>query len=163
MIWCRKSQKILTASDQYFLSYVKKTTGGPPPAGIGLIYFRALTSIQMCIYSYHKLQVLVCGQMINYPDCFHLIERDVQRYLTVESGTKILLLPVLSTSLYALHTHNSSICQFVNCQFINLSIHQFFNSSICQFVNLSIRQFVNLSIRQFVNSSIFPFVNLKLC
>ena len=35
------SQKISTASDQYFLSYVKKTTGGvkltPPPAGIGLI------------------------------------------------------------------------------------------------------------------------------
>ena len=31
----RKSQKISTASDQYFLSYVKKTTGGgqidPPP------------------------------------------------------------------------------------------------------------------------------------
>jgi len=31
---------MLTASDQYFLSYVKKTTGGgansPPPAGIGL-------------------------------------------------------------------------------------------------------------------------------
>ena len=25
---CRKSQKISTASDQYFLSYVKKTTGG---------------------------------------------------------------------------------------------------------------------------------------
>ena len=41
-LWvCRKSQKISTASDQYFLSYVKKTTGGgqidPPPAGIGLI------------------------------------------------------------------------------------------------------------------------------
>ena len=38
----RKSQKILTASDQYFLSCVKKTKGGggsncpPPPAGIGL-------------------------------------------------------------------------------------------------------------------------------
>ena len=36
----RKSQKMLTASDQYFLSYVKKTTDGgqfdPPPAGIGL-------------------------------------------------------------------------------------------------------------------------------
>ena len=33
---CRKSQKISTASDQYFLSYVKKTTGGgqidPPPS-----------------------------------------------------------------------------------------------------------------------------------
>ena len=29
---CKKSQKISTASDQYFLSYVKKTTGG-----IGLI------------------------------------------------------------------------------------------------------------------------------
>ena len=33
-------EKISTASDQYFLSYVKKTTGGvkltPPPAGIGL-------------------------------------------------------------------------------------------------------------------------------
>ena len=28
-LWvCRKSQKISTASDQYFLSYVKKTTGG---------------------------------------------------------------------------------------------------------------------------------------
>ena len=45
----RKSQKISTASDQYFLSYVKKTTGGgqidPPPAGIGLkmlmlVFFR---------------------------------------------------------------------------------------------------------------------------
>ena len=41
-LWvCKKSQKISTASDQYFLSYVKKTTGGgqidpPPPAGIGL-------------------------------------------------------------------------------------------------------------------------------
>ena len=38
MYW--KSQKISTASGQYFLSYVKKTTGGggeidPPPAGIG--------------------------------------------------------------------------------------------------------------------------------
>ena len=38
----RKSQKISTASDQYFLSYVNKTTGGgvkltpPPPPGIGL-------------------------------------------------------------------------------------------------------------------------------
>ena len=35
----RKSQKISTASDHYFLSYVKKTTGGgltPPPAEIGL-------------------------------------------------------------------------------------------------------------------------------
>ena len=36
----RKSQKISTASDQYFLSYVKKLQGGgsncPPPAGIGL-------------------------------------------------------------------------------------------------------------------------------
>ena len=39
----RKSQKISTASDQYFLSYVIKTTGGgggkidpPPPAGGGL-------------------------------------------------------------------------------------------------------------------------------
>ena len=118
-----------------------------------------------CVFSHHKLQVWVWGQMINYPDCFHLIEKDVQRYLTVESGTKSLLLPVLYTSLYALYAQfvNSSICQFVNCQFINLSIHQFFNSSICQFVNLSIRQFVNLSIRQRVNSSIFPFVNLKLC
>jgi len=28
-LWvCKKSQKISTASDQYFLSYVKKTTGG---------------------------------------------------------------------------------------------------------------------------------------
>jgi len=41
-LWvCKKSQKISTASDQYFLSYVKKTSGGgqidpPPPAGIGL-------------------------------------------------------------------------------------------------------------------------------
>ena len=40
-LWvCKKSQKMSTASDQYFLSYVKKTTGGgqidPPPAGIGL-------------------------------------------------------------------------------------------------------------------------------
>ena len=40
-LWvCRKSQKISTASDQYFLSYVKKLRGGvkltPPPAGIGL-------------------------------------------------------------------------------------------------------------------------------
>ena len=41
-LWaCRKSQKISTASDQYFLSYVKKTRGeggqiDPPPAGIGL-------------------------------------------------------------------------------------------------------------------------------
>ena len=38
-VW-RKSQKISTASDQYFLSYVKKLQGGgqldPPPAGIGL-------------------------------------------------------------------------------------------------------------------------------
>ena len=38
----RKSQKISTASDQYFLSYVKKNTGGggqigpPPPAYPGL-------------------------------------------------------------------------------------------------------------------------------
>ena len=37
----RKSQKISTAIDQYFLSYVTTTTGGggqidPPPAGIGL-------------------------------------------------------------------------------------------------------------------------------
>ena len=39
----RKSQKISTVSDQYFLSYVKKTAGGgvvkltpPPTAGIGL-------------------------------------------------------------------------------------------------------------------------------
>jgi len=37
----RKSQKISTALDQYFLSYVKITTGGgqidpPPLAGIGL-------------------------------------------------------------------------------------------------------------------------------
>ena len=37
----KKSQKISTASDQYFLSYVKKTTGRGvkltrPPAGIGL-------------------------------------------------------------------------------------------------------------------------------
>ena len=40
MYVCRKSQKISTASDQYFLSYVKKLQGGgqidPPPAGIGL-------------------------------------------------------------------------------------------------------------------------------
>ena len=41
MLWvCRKSQKISTASDQRFLSYVKKTTKGwgqiDPPAGIGL-------------------------------------------------------------------------------------------------------------------------------
>ena len=41
-LWvCRKSQKISTASDQYFLSYVKKNYRGgvkltPPPAGIGL-------------------------------------------------------------------------------------------------------------------------------
>ena len=40
-LWvCRKSQKISTASDQYFLSYVKKLQGvvklTPPPAGIGL-------------------------------------------------------------------------------------------------------------------------------
>ena len=28
-LWvCRKSQKVLTASDKYFMSYVKKTTGG---------------------------------------------------------------------------------------------------------------------------------------
>ena len=38
----RKNHKISTASDQYFLSYVKKTTGGgvkltPHPAGIGLM------------------------------------------------------------------------------------------------------------------------------
>ena len=41
-LWvCRKSQKISTASDQYFLSYVKRTTVGvkltpPLPAVIGL-------------------------------------------------------------------------------------------------------------------------------
>ena len=41
-LWvCRKILKISTASDRYFLSYVKKTTGGgqiepPLPAGIGL-------------------------------------------------------------------------------------------------------------------------------
>ena len=34
-VW-RKSQKISTASDQYFLSYVKKLKIDPPPAGIGL-------------------------------------------------------------------------------------------------------------------------------
>ena len=37
-LWvCKISQKISRASDQYFLSYVKKTTGGgqidPPPSG----------------------------------------------------------------------------------------------------------------------------------
>ena len=40
-LWvCRKSQKVSTASDQYFMSYVKKLKGGgqidPLPAGIGL-------------------------------------------------------------------------------------------------------------------------------
>ena len=40
-LWvCKKSQKISTASDQYFLSYIKKTTGGgvkltPLPAETG--------------------------------------------------------------------------------------------------------------------------------
>jgi len=43
-LWvCRKSQKISTALDQYFLSYVKKNYRGggqiaPPPAGIGSRY-----------------------------------------------------------------------------------------------------------------------------
>jgi len=35
----RESSKILIASDQFFLSYVKNTRGGqiaPPPGGIGL-------------------------------------------------------------------------------------------------------------------------------
>ena len=41
-LWvCRKSQKMSTASNQYFLSYVKKTTGGvkltPPPVGISRV------------------------------------------------------------------------------------------------------------------------------
>ena len=35
MFVCRKSQKISTASDQYFLSYVKKLQGGGS-TGIGL-------------------------------------------------------------------------------------------------------------------------------
>ena len=57
-----------TASDQYFLSYVKKTTGGgqidPPPAGIGLK--DALCSLQYrytqlhysieCITEFRKIQ-----------------------------------------------------------------------------------------------------------
>ena len=47
---CRKSQKISTASDQYFLSHVKKTTGGvkltpPPPAGIGLRDFQGIDTM----------------------------------------------------------------------------------------------------------------------
>ena len=47
-LWvCKKSQKISTASDQYFLSYVKKLQGSnwpPPPAGIGLkVIFFILT------------------------------------------------------------------------------------------------------------------------
>jgi len=47
-LWvCKKSQKISTASDQYFLSYVKKTTGGgqidPPPSGnrVNLVTYSA--------------------------------------------------------------------------------------------------------------------------
>ena len=46
-----EKSKISTASDQYFLSYVKKTTGGgqidPPPAGIGLIE-GCLYTVQNC-------------------------------------------------------------------------------------------------------------------
>ena len=52
-----KSQKI-SNSDQYFLSYVKKTTGGgqidPPPGGIGLnitkvfIYLQNIKFVFLC-------------------------------------------------------------------------------------------------------------------
>ena len=52
-LWvCTKSQNISTASDQYFLSYVKKNTGGgvkltlPPPAGIGL-KFKTVLDIKL--------------------------------------------------------------------------------------------------------------------
>ena len=40
-----------TASDQYFLSYVKKTTGGgqidPPPAGIGLSDIKKIIGLEI--------------------------------------------------------------------------------------------------------------------
>ena len=89
-------------------------------------------------------------------DNIYRIEKDVQRYLTVESGTKILLLPVLYTSLYALYA------QFINSSIVNSLICQFISSSIFQFVNLSIRQFVNSSIRQLVNFSIRQFKTLLI-
>ena len=43
------SQKILTASDQFFLSYVKNYRGGqidpPPPAGIGFKVYKVLCTV----------------------------------------------------------------------------------------------------------------------
>ena len=50
-LWvCRKSQKISTASDQYFLSYLKKNfrvQTDPPPAGIGLKDYKRTFKIWM--------------------------------------------------------------------------------------------------------------------
>jgi len=65
-LWvCRKSQKISTASDQYFLSYVKKTTGPggnltPPPAGIGLRVSLSLIGLMMV-----KLEMVFYLKFIN--------------------------------------------------------------------------------------------------
>ena len=59
----KKSQKISTASDQYYFSYVKKTTGGgqiaPPPAGIGLNSYlqnnKLITRVaQKCTFTFTK-------------------------------------------------------------------------------------------------------------
>ena len=53
-LWvCRKSQKISTASDPYFLSYVKKTTGGvklTPPPSRNRVNLHHVPIIDYCFY-----------------------------------------------------------------------------------------------------------------
>ena len=67
---CKKSQKISIESDQYFLSYVKKTTGGgsncPPPSRNRVkIIFSMLTSCNILpFFELWRIPLYVCLKMV---------------------------------------------------------------------------------------------------
>ena len=59
---CKKSQKISTASDQHFLSYVKKTTGGggqidPPPSRNRVKSWRIIFQNSSCLFKLHDAEL----------------------------------------------------------------------------------------------------------
>ena len=99
-LWvCRKRQKISTASDQYFLSYVKKTTGGGvkltlPPAGIGLTDIQNGHLPLDCIIWLHGTKIIINPQQSISLDSICKV-LNITLYLSIHLSSSLIISLIL--------------------------------------------------------------------
>ena len=110
---CRKSQKILTASDQYFLSFVKKITGG----GVKIDPRPSRNRVNMEIFKYFFISVETSTSLPLSSNTGRRLRRELLEMERKQSKSKFdskLLknIPFLQTYYWFLKAEQNPDCQF---------------------------------------------------